>query len=142
MNWAWPWSIEGDGPRPWRSIGVRVELQPDDAQVNCNLAWLRASCAEPSLRNGAEAVALARRAVELTGGQNPIVFAALAAAQAEAGQFPEAVAAGRQGVNLALQQDNPAAAKVLQRSSPCTKQESRFAIRRPLLPLGQNPDES
>jgi tetratricopeptide (TPR) repeat protein len=91
-----------------------LELQPDDAQVNCNLAWLRASCAEPSLRNGAEAVALARRAVELTGGQNPIVFAALAAAQAEAGQFPEAVAAGRQGVNLALQQDNPAAAKVLQ----------------------------
>jgi MYXO-CTERM domain-containing protein len=90
-----------------------LEIKPDCAEALCNLAWLRASAAEPSLRNGSEAVALARRAGELTGGKNPIVFGALAAAHAEAGQFAEAVAAGREAVRLALQQHNQATATLL-----------------------------
>jgi Flp pilus assembly protein TadD len=90
-----------------------LEIKPDYVEATCNLAWLRASAAEPSLRSGAEAIKLARRAVELIGGKNPIVFGALAAAYAEAGQFVEAVATGRQAVSLALQQNNQAAANVL-----------------------------
>ena len=87
-----------------------LELRPDDPEAHYHLAWLRATCAEPSLRNGAEALALARRAIELTGGRSPVMFAALAAAHAESGQFPEAVAAARQGITLAMQQNNPAVA--------------------------------
>ena len=68
-----------------------LRLKPDfDAAMN-NLAMLRASCKQPELRNGREAVQLAEAACRLSGRRNPSYLGTLAAAYAEAGRFPDAV---------------------------------------------------
>jgi protein O-mannosyl-transferase len=68
-----------------------LKIQPDNARACNNLAWLLAAGPDPSLRNAPRAVELAQRADELEQGKNPAVLETLAAAQAEAGQFAEAV---------------------------------------------------
>ena len=82
-----------------------VQLAPDDLDVQMNLAWMRATCADAALRNGTAAIEHAQRAVELCGGQRVPAYDVLAAAYAEAGRFPEAVAAARKGLDLAVQQN-------------------------------------
>jgi tetratricopeptide (TPR) repeat protein len=66
-----------------------------------NLAWLRAACADAAFRDGTQALELARQAVALTGGQDATALDALAAAQAEAGHFEEAVETARKAGELA-----------------------------------------
>jgi len=66
-----------------------------------NLAWLRATLADDTLRNGPEAVECAERACKLTGFKEPIFLGTLAAAYAEAGRFKEAVTTAEQARDLA-----------------------------------------
>jgi hypothetical protein len=66
-----------------------------------NLAWLLASCPDAVFRDGPEAVRLASRACELTGYTQPMVIGTLAAAQAEAGDFPAAITTAQRAVALA-----------------------------------------
>lgn len=56
-----------------------------------NLAWTLATCPDPSVRDGKDAVAHALQACELSGWKSPGSIAVLAAAYAEAGQFDSAV---------------------------------------------------
>ena len=65
--------------------------QPQFASAKKNLAWLRATCPDERYRNGAEAVALARTALEIIQWDQPQWLEVLAAAEAEAGNFAEAV---------------------------------------------------
>ena len=74
-----------------------LRLRPDWPELLNNLAWLLAIHPEPGVRNGVEAVALAERACRSTGNTNTSLLATLAAAYAEAGRYPEAVAAQRRG---------------------------------------------
>ena len=90
-----------------------VDRNAADAEARRRLAWLLATCPEASLRNGAEAVELARQADRLSGGRRPDVLDALAAAYAEAGQFPEALATARRALELATQQDKKTLADAL-----------------------------
>jgi len=71
----------------------RRAIQIDPGQLNAahKLAWLLATHPTPTLRNGAEALTLARHCAEATGFQIFEVLCTLAAAHAEAGQFDEAV---------------------------------------------------
>ena len=64
-------------------------------------AWMLATNPNASVRNGAEAVELAQRAVELSGGREPAILDTLAAAYAEAGRFPEAVKTAQRAAALA-----------------------------------------
>lgn len=66
-----------------------------------NLAWLRATCGDPKVRDGDEAVQLAKRAVELSSSNDAESLDTLAAAYAEAGQFVDAVAIAKQAMGLA-----------------------------------------
>jgi Flp pilus assembly protein TadD len=91
-----------------------VELQPGNAEFQKNLAWLRATCPETSLRNGAEAVELAQQANRLSGGQRADILDTLAAAYAEAGWFPEALAAEHKALERAQQRNDPASAEAMQ----------------------------
>jgi tetratricopeptide (TPR) repeat protein len=91
-----------------------LEIQPNDPMVQRSLAWLLATCSDASLGNGAEAVQLAQRANQLSGGKQPEVLDALAAAYASAGWFPEALATARKALELARQQDNRVLADALQ----------------------------
>jgi tetratricopeptide (TPR) repeat protein len=91
-----------------------MQLEPDDPWVKNNLAWLLASSAETSLRNGARAVELATQANELAGGENPVILHTLGAALAEAGRFSEAVEAAQHALQLAESQSDTRLAGELQ----------------------------
>ncbi|MGP8200845.1 MAG: tetratricopeptide repeat protein [Limisphaerales bacterium] len=91
-----------------------MQLEPDDPWVKNNLAWLLATSAEASLRDGDKAVQLAREANELAGGENPIILHTLAAALAESGRFSEAVETAQRALRLAEPQSNARLAGQLQ----------------------------
>jgi Flp pilus assembly protein TadD len=78
-----------------------LQLDPNDMEALNNLAWLLATAPQPALRNGDEALQLARRANELAGGKNPVVVGTLAAAFAETGQFAAAAQTVQQALELA-----------------------------------------
>ncbi len=101
-------ALAAQGRRNEASIHYQIALKinPNDLEVQRNLAWLRATCPEASLRNSAQALELAQRADRLSGGKRPDVLDALAAAYAAAGRFPEALATARQALQLAEQQNN------------------------------------
>jgi len=56
-----------------------------------NLAWLLATAPKSKLRDGQKAVEYAKRACELDSWKNPYYLGTLAAANAEIGNFDEAV---------------------------------------------------
>ncbi len=93
---------------------VILKRQPDNAEAQKDLAWLRATCPEASLRDGAEAIELAQRANTRCGGRRADVLDALAAAYAESGWFPEALATARKALDLATQQTHRALADAVQ----------------------------
>jgi len=90
-----------------------LKLQPDNPDVLSLLAWVLATWPEASVRNGAQAIILAQRANELSGGDNPLVLRALAAAYAEEGRFTEAMSTARRAVQLAETQSNAMLADAL-----------------------------
>jgi tetratricopeptide (TPR) repeat protein len=81
-------------------------ISPNNPEAQKNLAWVLATSSDDRIRDGRKAVALARRANELTGGQNPIIGVTLAAAYAEAGRFPEAVIAAEAARQVANDSGN------------------------------------
>jgi tetratricopeptide (TPR) repeat protein len=78
-----------------------LRLGPDDFQTLTWLARVLAADENSAVRNGAEAVSLAQRATELTGGEQPFVLDTLAMAYAEAGRFKEAAEAVQKAIELA-----------------------------------------
>lgn len=78
-----------------------VRLRPNDGNVCNDLAWLLATCPDESLRNGPDAVRLAEHACELTATNRAVFVGTLAAAYAEAGRFPDAIAAAQKAIALA-----------------------------------------
>ena len=92
-----------------------IQLNPDHVQARNDLAWIRACDPDPQVRNGAQAVDLALRADQLSGGKNPVVIGTLAASYAEAGKFAEAVAAEKRARQAALAQTNSALAGLLEK---------------------------
>lgn len=92
-----------------------LQLSPDAPDILNNLAWALATCAEPTVGGGAEAVKLAERACRGTGYQRPLFIGTLAAAYAEAGRFGLALstAARAEALARALGQDEVAARNVL-----------------------------
>ena len=93
-----------------RSYRKVLQVKPDDVVAANNLAWLLATCPVASLRDGAKAVKLAQRAVQLSGEREPAILGTLAAAYAEADHFPEAVQTARKALKLATQENDSALA--------------------------------
>ena len=90
-----------------------LELAPQDNPAEINLAWVLATCSDPSLRDGKRAVALAQRANELSGGKNPLALRSLAAAYAEIGEFSKASEAARKAWQFASESNNEVLMKAL-----------------------------
>jgi tetratricopeptide (TPR) repeat protein len=77
------------------------QLQPGWAAPSRDAAWILATWPAPDTRNGAEAIALARRAAALTGRGDSRTLDTLAAAYAESGRFDEAAGTAQQALALA-----------------------------------------
>jgi tetratricopeptide (TPR) repeat protein len=68
-----------------------IELDPNFSSAYNDLAWILATCPEDTIRNGSKAVEYATKACELKEWKNIYCLDTLAAADAEAGNFNEAV---------------------------------------------------
>jgi tetratricopeptide (TPR) repeat protein len=91
-----------------------LELDSRHVASQNNLAWLLATCPDNSVRNGTKAVDLAEQAVQLSGGETPEILDTLAAAYAEAGRFPEAIATANHALSLASLKNNKPLADAIQ----------------------------
>jgi tetratricopeptide (TPR) repeat protein len=93
-----------------------LQISPENLAALSNLAWLLATSADPSLRNGSEAVRLAERADSASSRSetHPTILRILAAAYAEAGEFAAAQETARNGVQAANMQGNTHLADALQ----------------------------
>ena len=87
-----------------------IQLQPNDPPALRRVAWVLATSPDAAIRDGAEAVAFAVRALELYGGKDAQALDTLAAAYAEKGQFADAALTARRAQALAAQQNHPALA--------------------------------
>src|SRR5204862_8325986 len=68
-------------------------------------AWLHATCPNPSVRNGTNAVEFAQKAAAVTRQKDASVLDTLAAAYAEIGQFDKAVRTEKQAISLSTRED-------------------------------------
>jgi Flp pilus assembly protein TadD len=78
-----------------------LAVEPDLPEALSNQAWLLAACSDDTVREGKEAVQLAERACRLTDYKQAPMVGVLAAAYAEAGRFPDAVATAQKAIELA-----------------------------------------
>jgi len=92
-----------------------LELEPANGSIQNDLAWILATAPQESLRAGARAGQLATHASHASGGNNPLILETLAAAYAEAGDFPNAVQTTKKALQLAETQPNAALAAALRR---------------------------
>jgi tetratricopeptide (TPR) repeat protein len=85
------WTAEGHVDQTLADYAVALKLEPDDIPSLSYHAWLLATSPYPRLRDGKKAVAEASHACELEGWKCAGCLETLAAANAEAGDFGEAV---------------------------------------------------
>jgi tetratricopeptide (TPR) repeat protein len=102
---------DGDAIAHWNRA---LALDADSVNALVGAARILASSSNPRLRDGREAVRLAGRAKELTGGQDASVLDTLGAAYAEDGKFADALAAAEQAFKLATAQGNSALEKLIE----------------------------
>jgi tetratricopeptide (TPR) repeat protein len=90
-----------------------MEINPLNVEAQNNMALVLATFPEKRVRNGVKAVELAEHADQLTGNANASISATLAAAYAEAGQFPNAITTAERALRLATDQGNTALAEAI-----------------------------
>jgi tetratricopeptide (TPR) repeat protein len=108
---------------------MAVRFAPQDPHSRNNLAWILAISSDAAIRDGVKAVNFAQQAVALSGGKEPQFLRTLAAAYAESGRFPDAIATAQQAAAIASMQGNRQLAKRI---------EEDLLLYRARLPLRQN----
>ena len=97
-------------------LGEAIRLEPDNAAMLWQTAWIRATSPDPQAHDGARAIELAERAIELSDGKETGALDALAAALAETQDFSAALEAAERAQVMALAQgDDRLAAAIEQR---------------------------
>ncbi len=90
----------GEGAEAVSFLRRALQEQPAWIEVAHQLAWVLSTHDDPAVRNGTEAVSIARRLCQATEFKHPTSLDILAAAYAETGQFREAVKTARQALSL------------------------------------------
>ncbi len=75
-----------------------IRANPDDGNAHNKLAWILATCPDPSVRNGKRAVTIARQIYDWSEREVPEFIDTLAAALAETGDFQAAVETQREAI--------------------------------------------
>ena len=110
------WLAKGRVRDAMNEYSRALQISPENIAALSNLAWLLATSADASLRNGSEAVRLAERADSATSRSetHPTILRILAAAYAEAGQFTEAQETAQNALQAANMQGNTVLVDALQ----------------------------
>jgi tetratricopeptide (TPR) repeat protein len=87
-------------PEALEALRTGHQMAPERPAIAKALAWLLATCPIDALRDGAEALRLARKLERATAGRHANVLDTLAAALAEQGRFSEAVETIDRAINL------------------------------------------
>jgi len=95
------WVKHGDYGKAIADFADAAQLDPQFAAPNNEIAWIRATCADPRFRAGKEAIVFATKACELSGWKSYNELDTLAAAYAEAGEFTSAVIWGQTALEKA-----------------------------------------
>src|SRR5437773_7300297 len=98
----------GQGSQAAAEFNRALQLAPDRVNALNGFAWLLATAADDSVRDGKRAVLLAERANALAGNNDPTILHTLAAGYAEARRFDEALQTARRAMKLASRADNNA----------------------------------
>ena len=94
-----------------------LKAVPNFVEAQNNLAWVLATHADAQIRNGKEALRLANSIIQKKG-EVPSYLDTQAAAYAEVGRFPEAVATAKKAVEIASSQGDTQMAKDIQSRIP------------------------
>jgi tetratricopeptide (TPR) repeat protein len=113
-------------PESLTQLRMALDEEPNRLFALKLAANLLATCPDSAVRNGPEALSLAEKAKQLSGGNDPGVLDTLSAAYAENGRFDEATAAEKQAVTLAAQQEDAPL------ESRLKAHMARFALKEPL----------
>ncbi len=107
-------AARGDFATAVAQLHQAMVAEPNNPSRANDLAWMLAVCPRDDVRDGAKAVQLAERACAVTGHRNPVFLSTLAAAYAETGKFPEAVATATKALGLVNPQDKHLAQTIRQ----------------------------
>ncbi|MBN1344663.1 MAG: glycosyltransferase family 39 protein [Phycisphaerae bacterium] len=83
------------------ALRTALQRHPDDVDLLNDLAWILATCRAETVRDGAESLRLAERAIRLSQSDRWHLFDTLGAAHAELGQFEQAEGAAQRAEDLA-----------------------------------------
>ena len=86
------WKVKHEYARAISDFEQALRLDPNSTRALDSLAWMKATCPEPSFRNGIDAVRLANSACEKTQWGNSYFIESLAAAYGESGKIDDALA--------------------------------------------------
>lgn len=95
------YAARGEWDRAATELDEVVKRDPKDARGYNARAWLRSTCPEDDYRDGQAALVDAKKACELTGHLNFRCLGTLAAANAELGNFEEAIRRQKQAIAIA-----------------------------------------
>ena len=124
INRGLSWYYKGDYNQAIADYTKALDINPYHADAYNNLAWALAICPDYRLRNGAKAVEVAQKAVEL----NPEAdtLDTLAAAYAAAGHFSEAIDTTQKALELAENSQQQELAKEIKGRLDLYKQSKAY----------------
>jgi tetratricopeptide (TPR) repeat protein len=100
-------------PESLKQLRTALDEEPNRLFALKLAANLLATCPDAAVRNGPEALSLAEKAKQLSGGNDPGILDTLSAAYAENGSFAQAIEVEQQAVGLATQQGDAKLATAL-----------------------------
>jgi tetratricopeptide (TPR) repeat protein len=132
-NLGYAFYLEGKFAESLTHLRLSLSDEPNRVSVLNLAATLLATCPDASIREGTEAIAMANRAQQLTGGQDAAILDTLSAAYAEAGRFPQAIETEQQAIARAAQQGKLPLATTLK--AHLKRYESNTPLREPPDPV-------
>jgi tetratricopeptide (TPR) repeat protein len=103
-----------------------LRIDPNYKPALKELAWLLATCPQPELRNGKEAVNLAQRLLDSAGKDDPSALSVADVALAESGNFTNAIAAAKFARLIYLQQGDTNSAALTDKRIELYRQQKPF----------------
>ena len=118
-------------------LNAAIRLEPEDVPMLWQTAWILATSPDALIREGGRAVERAKKAVELSQGQEPRALDALAAALAETEEFSAAAQVSQRASTLAAQRGDEALAGAIRQRTRLYRQRLPYREPAPPLPASQ-----